>query len=335
MESQECLNVSVKVLKVFAYLITFVIVLVGGVISKGCVLFMASQLRRDRKIQYCNKDLGRDKTFVTTLPEEERMAWIWALLIAFAVPEIGVLIRATRICLFKSWKSPLKSHFLFVFLMESFHTIGIALLMFVVLPELDSVKGAMLTNCLCTIPGVFLKICLIGIEAKLNIFCVYFAGILGLLSRTAKEGRRAIKVIIDIAAIAAQITGFVVWPLLENRPTLWVIPIAALLTSCGWWENYVCTQSPIGIVRAMGRVKEELCTTRYFTCMFISIWKLLLFFCALVGILIMQGDDPANLFYRFGESFGPHKITVDEVSSVLSQILPDIAEASQVYFIKQ
>lgn len=153
MESQACLNVSVKVLKVFAYLITFVIVLAGGVISKGCVLFMTSQLRRDRKIQYCNKDLGRDKTFVTTLPEEERIAWIWALLIAFAVPEIGVLIRSARICVFKSWKSPFKSHFLFVFLMESFHTIGMALLMFVVLPELDSVKGAMLTNCLCTIPG--------------------------------------------------------------------------------------------------------------------------------------------------------------------------------------
>lgn len=57
MANQACLNISVKILKVFAYLFTFVIVLAGGVISKGCVLFMTSQLRRDRKIQYCNKDL--------------------------------------------------------------------------------------------------------------------------------------------------------------------------------------------------------------------------------------------------------------------------------------
>lgn len=57
MADQACLNVSVKILKVFAYLLTFIIVLTGGVISKGCVLFMTAHLRRDRKLQYCNKDL--------------------------------------------------------------------------------------------------------------------------------------------------------------------------------------------------------------------------------------------------------------------------------------
>jgi hypothetical protein len=34
------------------------------------------------------------------------------------------------------------------------HVVGLALLIFVVLPELDVVKGAMLTNCLCFIPAV-------------------------------------------------------------------------------------------------------------------------------------------------------------------------------------
>lgn len=251
---------------------------------------------------------GRDKTFVATLPEEERIAWMWALLIAFAIPEIGALIRAFRICFFKSWKRPFKSHFLFMFIMESFHTLGMALLMYVVLPELDAVKGAMLTNCLCVVPGI-----------------------LGLLSRTSKEGRRAVKSLFDLAAIACQVTGFVVWPLLENRPSLWLIPVAALMTSCGWWENYVCVHSSIGFVRAMGRVKEQLRVTRYFTCMFLSIWKLLLFFCALCLIMIFQGEEVANLFNLFGEGFGPHKILVEEVSSVLSQNLPDIVESAQVY----
>lgn len=178
MANQACLDLSVKILKVFAYLFTFVIVLGGGVISKGCILFMTSQLRRDRKLPYCNRDLvsafqmsnvtkkffensfillipkqGRDKSFVSALPEEERVAWTWALLIAFSVPEIGAFIRAIRICFFKSWKKPQRSHFLFIFLMESLHTIGVALLMFIVLPELDSVKAAMVTNCLCCIPG--------------------------------------------------------------------------------------------------------------------------------------------------------------------------------------
>lgn len=154
MANQACLDVSVKILKVFAYLLTFVIVLGGGVISKGCILFMTSQLRPDRKLPYCNEDLRREKIWVSVLPEEERIAWMWALLIAFSVPEIGAFIRAARICFFKSCKKPLRSHFLFVAFMETLHTIGVALLMFVVLPELDSVKAAMVTNCLCCIPGL-------------------------------------------------------------------------------------------------------------------------------------------------------------------------------------
>lgn len=199
--------------------------------------------------------------------------------------------------------------------------------MFVVLPELDAVKGAMLTNCLCTIPGKLMER---NISKIRKFIAISFEGILGLLSRTAKEGRRAVKAIVDLAAIAAQITGFVVWPLLENRPSLYVIPVAALMTSCGWWENYVCTQSSVGIVRAMGRVKEDLKVTRYFVCIFMSIWKLLLFFGSLFMVLMIQGDDPSNLFNKFNAGFGPHKIIIEEVANVLSQNLPDVVDANLV-----
>jgi len=45
--------------------------------------------------------------------------------------------------------------FFLVFFAETCHTIGLALLMFAVLPDLDVVKGAMLTNCMCIVPGIF------------------------------------------------------------------------------------------------------------------------------------------------------------------------------------
>lgn len=153
---------------------------------------------------------------------------------------------------------------------------------------------------------------------------------MGLLSRSSKEGRRAIKVLIDLAAISAQITGFVVWPLLENRPILWMIPIAAVMTSCAWWENYVCIHSPFSVVRAMGRVKEELRVTRYFNWIFFSLWKILLFFSSLIVILWLQGENPMNLFHLYGDAFGPHKIVVEEVGSTLSVSLPDVIANSQV-----
>ena len=47
------------------------------------------------------------------------------------------------------------------------HTIGLALFVFVVLPELDVVKGAMITNCVAFIPAVLGKTILIPIKGTL------------------------------------------------------------------------------------------------------------------------------------------------------------------------
>ncbi|KAL7036514.1 hypothetical protein ACKWTF_008831 [Chironomus riparius] len=307
MANQACMEITAKILKIVAYVITFILVLCGGVIAKGCVLFMSAQLKRDRKIQYCNKDLARDKQFIAILPEEERVAWMWAVIIAFAVPEIGAFIRSARICFFKSWKLPQKSHFLFIFLMETFHAAGLVLLLFVVLPELDSVKGAMLTNCVCVIPGI-----------------------LGLLSRTSKEGKRAAKVLVDLAAVAGQVTSFVVWPLLEDRPVLWMIPVSCVMISCGWWENYVSIQSPFSMVRALGRVKEDLRYTRYFAYMFLSVWKIMIFVFTIIVLQWFEGDDPTNIFSLFSKGFGPHKIVVEELTTSFGKSLPDLIDPSQI-----
>jgi hypothetical protein len=43
---------------------------------------------------------------------------------------------------------------LFLTIFQILHTVGVALLMFAVLPTMDAVKGAMLTNAICVVPGV-------------------------------------------------------------------------------------------------------------------------------------------------------------------------------------
>lgn len=58
MANQKCLDLVVKILKIAAYLITFVIVLGSGVIAKGTLLFMTSQLQDGKVTPYCNKELG-------------------------------------------------------------------------------------------------------------------------------------------------------------------------------------------------------------------------------------------------------------------------------------
>lgn len=50
----------------------------------------------------------------------------------------------------------------------------------------------------------------------------------------------------DTLAISAQVTGFVVWPLMSGDVQLWLIPVAVILISARWWENYASEQSFFG-----------------------------------------------------------------------------------------
>ena len=58
------------------------------------------------------------------------------------------------------------------------------------------------------------------------------------------------KISVDVLAIIAQATGFIVWPWVETHQTgtdpakVWIVPVAVILTSFGWWENYVSKKSP-------------------------------------------------------------------------------------------
>ncbi|KYQ52765.1 Chitin synthase 8 [Trachymyrmex zeteki] len=306
MANQKCLERMVQVIKVIVYLLVFVIVLGSGVIAKGTILFMTSQLRQDRKMLYCNRQLDRENQYIVTLPEEERIAWIWCIIISFTVPEFGTLVRSIRMCIFKSWKKPQLMHFLVVSIMETFHVVGLALMFLAVLPELDVVKGAMLTNCVCFVPGL-----------------------LGLLSRNKSkdDSKRFVLVLVDIAALAAQATSFVLWPFLDSsRRSLWLIPLTLILVSCGWWENYVSMQSRIGLIRSLGRVKKEMQLTRYFTYMLVSVWKIVAFFISSILILHIKGETIGHLFSMLSSAFGDHKITVTSIKSINSGNLPDLSE---------
>ena len=90
---QKWLSTSVKVLKVFAYLFTFCMVLVCGVVTKITTLFMTSQIKLDRETEYCNHALERGKDYVARISTQERVAWTWCIFFAFIIPELG---RETR-----------------------------------------------------------------------------------------------------------------------------------------------------------------------------------------------------------------------------------------------
>ena len=267
---------TVKFLKVLAYIVCFLVVLGGSVISKATVLFMTSQIRPQKSILHCNLDLERDKSYQAEISLPERVAWIWCLFFVFVTPEIGTFVRSTRITMFKTMRVCSGTDFLVVFFFEALHTIGLALFIFVALPELDVVKGAMITNCVAFIPAFF-----------------------GLLSRNNKESGRLLKSLIDVVAIACQVSGFFIWPIVENgrgNRKSWTCAVAILLISFGWWENYVDRRSKSRLIKKLAGVKERLSRTRYFTYMFVSFLKICIFFSSMLLFLYFNGTSPASFF---------------------------------------
>lgn len=89
--------------------------------------------------------------------EAEQIAWMWALVFAFAFPELFVFLRALRICVFKNLDIPSKAEQLCVVVFDLLHVLGLALFTFRILPNIDAVQGVMLTNCLSFIPAVLGK----------------------------------------------------------------------------------------------------------------------------------------------------------------------------------
>ena len=58
---------------------------------------------------------------------------------------IGAFLRSLRMWMFKKQEAPRLKTFLVVLVMECAHVVGMALLLFLVLPELDSLRAMALT----------------------------------------------------------------------------------------------------------------------------------------------------------------------------------------------
>ncbi|KAG7158769.1 Chitin synthase chs-2-like, partial [Homarus americanus] len=150
----------------------------------------------------------------------------------------------------------------------------------------------------------------------------------GLLSRTKKDSHVFLKVLMDLLALACQLTGFVVWPIVEygkdpNSWRIWLIPLAIFFTSFGWWENYVDKHSKFTMIKYFGGIKERLWRTRYFCYVFVSLWKCLVFFTVMVISMSTRLQDFYAIF-ELGKAFSGHSINVTEVRETLpGHTVPD------------
>ncbi len=183
---------------------------------------------------------------------------------------------------------------------------------------MNVLKAVMLTNCVCLIPAIVGKIFII---TNFLISLRYVFSFVGMLSRYPdrdSRGKWVLQCTIDVIAILFQISGLFLWPLFseENTPRPWLQPLTIFLISCGWWENYVDVNSPFGPIRSLGKIRKNLDhkkTTRYFVYIFVSLFKILVFFSTMIFGVWIAGGNVNNLFTKISEGFSSHQINVTEV----------------------
>ncbi|CAN8011733.1 unnamed protein product [Ixodes pacificus] len=281
---------TLKFLKVLAYLLTFLLVLGGAVVTRATLLFMTSQLKippsspflnSTRKICKDGLSLEEDKLYSTGVDSVQRVAWKWMLLLVLCVPELICFLDCVKECMLRSIKMPGPKTFFLVFIVETLHATGLCLLVFAVLPEMDAVKGAMICNCVAIVPAL-----------------------LASLSHRTAHWQTAL----NILAFAGQITGTVIWSM---GPTgIVALPAALVLVSFAWWETAANEDAPAFQMLRLAACKRNLEECRSVVFLLMSIWKMAVLFLGMLTIEYFSTGSVGALFNQLYTSVGSHQVPV-------------------------
>jgi len=79
---------------------------------------------------------GAGRAIEASISTVERIGWMWTILFCFLVPEFFTWFRSMRICFFRAYKAPKLIHFLIVMFFDTLHVAGMAMFVYLVLPNL-------------------------------------------------------------------------------------------------------------------------------------------------------------------------------------------------------
>ncbi|MCP9263865.1 Chitin synthase 1 [Dirofilaria immitis] len=233
--------------------------------------------------------------------------WIWSIYISLCIPELQCFIGCIHRIFFRNVKKPTFMQFVTVFIVETLNAIGVGILVFRILPNLDAITGAMLTNFVCFVPSILL-----------------------LLSR--RSNRLAILFIaVDIVCIIVQIIAL--WSLsnlnVSLRKYTFILPFCLILISLGWWQNFVHIESALRPIRVLAQFAVQLNERRSKTYAFISIWKCIIY-CFTIFLISTNGITSKDLFEN--DPFGEKLLTITarhlnqtQISKLYDRIKMEIA----------
>ena len=84
--------------------------------------------------------LNSSQSVSCAITERGKVAWIWAVVFAFAVPEVASFLMALRTIVMRSTSAPTIIELMVCLTFELLHTVGVAILFFIAFPGNDFCK---------------------------------------------------------------------------------------------------------------------------------------------------------------------------------------------------
>ncbi|XP_076379793.1 chitin synthase chs-2 isoform X2 [Megalopta genalis] len=312
MQKHKWLVIVMRIIKFLMYGIIFCIILCCSLIAKCAVLFAVSQLDEEQCTQLCNAYSEIKEDLGAKISKKGRIIWSWYIIFMFLVPECFNILQSIWYYIFKkNEKMPKKLNLAILLVLETFHPIGLALLLFYSLPKINSIEGAAICSCMSFIPVL-----------------------INLISQNQKyvETSKMFVLILlcDVLALIAQGSGLILHSFLHyntNDALMWIFPISLLLSSCRWWINYVSDHSYCGFIRFLAAVRTDLENSRHLLQGYIAFWRCLIFILSASIISMFKGIQ----FSEFFEFQGMNQYNV-ELVPLLNCSVPTKAQGVKFHF---
>ncbi|XP_071166727.1 chitin synthase chs-2-like [Mytilus edulis] len=299
----------VKVFKFICYVLLFCLVLTSAVVSKMCVLLLASSIIKDP----------------VTKNDADSPAYTM-LVIAMCSPYICWVFSYSAKSLFGSSAWPSFRMVIVTLFVELLHTFGLSLLVFHILPRMDMARS-LLTFCgVSTIPAFFktiglacdssippVKRCALGLINSLA-FIIQLANLAAStlfstpLTETEKNTLKA--TVLNNDKIVHTVSRP---PLTFEDRIMWEIPVALLFISISYWENFVYGNFSINSFHIpLLEWKKQMHSVRQRLYIFAGIWKI--GWTMVFAVLLFPG-------FNFNIHFSDKPQVVKSDNNVLPQML--------------
>jgi hypothetical protein len=293
-QRQQFFHLSLQILKVVTYIVLGLMVLASAVVCKGSLLLMTSAVG--------NAPSSPER------PYKER--WVWMVVVAICAPYLFTFCDSVFKCLFGNKPWPSLRIAALVLLVEGLHSFGVCLFVLRVLPKLDLARAILLMNAVCIMPGLlklfmgkshvsaFKRLAifvldLLAVLMQVTVFGIVFLSrflfgapvggpmiddsgvvqttpapddLFGPMRRLRRESNASAAAISADGDLGALLASFHIE---------WELPVALLLVSLVWWENFIDRDIKCGSYKLvnMKLLKDNITATRCKTNLLSSVWK--------------------------------------------------------------